>query len=467
MPAEGEEGGGEVELGATFGVVPGTSQTQASLTGDTETSGLSAAIFSPWRKPNKVAPALPSATTESSNSDKVSTLTDGDYPHGEADVVTAIKASELTFSEMVRVVQATQDTEFAFDMNACEQLFDLIDSDDTGSFDIEQLLEGVQKPEVRQYIRKCKQPVLKGFLSKNTNSIRASFKKIAQGDHSISKAEWSAFMDTMKQARITYFKRRQLVKGAVYFGKGMDPSEGHWAFPVQYLGFPRGLLEDFAYFAQNNHPLCVMCFSDPEHPFDSRERRVDFFSAFMMTFLGTGLAILAGGGDPVLTYIFTLVFATIPSMFIHKVAFYMLGCPCLVHDESAASSEFHLFVSCLESCGSCAKWQLVLIGFVAFILGIVIWVGLGAQELWLWCTSILQTWAMWFLIFGFVQFHPYSITAMLFRPLKTLTCGFLFVGKWRHEREMFLASVRNKMKDLPAGALITHPVAGNIPGDEP
>jgi hypothetical protein len=129
----------------------------------------------------------------------------------------------------------------------------------------------------------------------------------------------------------------------------------------------RGWLEDFWYYACNNHPLLVTACTDPDDPFSLFERRVDAFATAAVTLLGAALLLAYGdaakeavagslgmlpdGGDDdggdygggsrsshlfarlgasVVGSLVQLLFVSLPLMASRALGFYLMGCEYIV-----------------------------------------------------------------------------------------------------------------------------------------
>ena len=104
--------------------------------------------------------------------------------------------------------------------------------------------------------------------------------------------------------------------------------------------FFRGFWSDFAYYFANNHPIGVMFYPDPVHPYDEMERRADFAAAFFTSFFGAGIMLFSQQGDdtdPVTLVLLSAIFVTIPSTIIKKICYLLFAQPCLLIDRSKSS----------------------------------------------------------------------------------------------------------------------------------
>lgn len=178
----------------------------------------------------------------------------------------------------------------------------------------------------------------------------------------------------------------------------------------------------------------------------------------MTLFLGASLVAFACAEESEgVKFAFSLLIATLPTLFVKRISFFLLACPCLVHDESATSSVVSLCFDCVECCGRIAAVNLCLIGLVALTFGAIIWSSVGASNLWLWFTSVLQTWILWFFITFGVRFNPYRCFELIFCPISFLSCYLFHVGKWRSERKKVL-DIITKERGLELEATLAQPI---------
>ena len=80
------------------------------------------------------------------------------------------------------------------------------------------------------------------------------------------------------------------------------------------LGLPRGYWEDLKYYTNNNHPLAMMLFADPLHPYSARQRRFEFLGAFVISFAGAGYLLRVDDSKVLLNIAYSLIYVTIPTV---------------------------------------------------------------------------------------------------------------------------------------------------------
>ena len=54
-------------------------------------------------------------------------------------------------------------------------------------------------------------------------------------------------------------------------------------FLVPPAQLPRGFWDDFKFYTNQHHPLFVMLFADPVHPYSTKNRQAEFAGAFFTT----------------------------------------------------------------------------------------------------------------------------------------------------------------------------------------
>jgi len=128
----------------------------------------------------------------------------------------------------------------------------------------------------------------------------------------ISFEEWMEFLGKVQRGRLDFYQKLFLLKDNVYSGLGMEPGDPYATWFQQH-GFVRGYWEDFKFYANNNHPLLVMCKSHRLNPFSTAQRKAEFLSAFLVTFGGAGILLGIGNRDPFSKLGFSVLCCTLPT----------------------------------------------------------------------------------------------------------------------------------------------------------
>lgn len=270
-------------------------------------------------------------------------------------------------------------------------LFDII-SKGKETFTIEDVKNCLKKyDEIGPYLKNFDSPVLFKLFEKNIDDPQRqmAFDEISSGASftgTLSRGQWGLFLESVKEARNAYLEKMFLVQLFEYAGHGLEPGGAYNQFVVAIFKvrvfliesshkqiiliesqFPRGLLEDFIYFARNHHPLFVVCCANKQHPFGTwKTRLTDFFSAFVSSFFGGSVAVLCAAQELNLAseIFLILLIVTIPSTIMSKVSFYSFAAPCLINDESKTSC--NCCFACARSIGAILGYIIVIPGYDTF-----------------------------------------------------------------------------------------------------
>ena len=203
-----------------------------------------------------------------------------DFYSGGSDVVRAQILSgldeEITFPELTAIVHATGSCALTMTKEVAESLFDVIDEDKSGHMTIQELRDGLVRPEVVQTLQELQQPVLGRMLKPpkahfcseaSKDPIKDTFEIISNADNVVNRVDTNGVINTdgkgeivlmkdelsewlvnMREDRITYFYRVLLLKVHAYTGHGMEPGPEPGAKGLRDFGIPRGWWSDFKYF---------------------------------------------------------------------------------------------------------------------------------------------------------------------------------------------------------------------------
>ena len=121
--------------------------------------------------------------------------------------------------------------------------------------------QGVRSDAVVHYVRETGNAILKGCCETGASAARCKRSTIRTGR--LCRGGAGSARQAMAVERV-HMREMGLVKGRCYWsgaGRRPDaPSLLKWFSP-----FPRGYLEDFWFYARNNHPA-LFCLRDPAHP---------------------------------------------------------------------------------------------------------------------------------------------------------------------------------------------------------
>ena len=177
----------------------------------------------------------------------------------------------------------------------------------------------------------------------------------------------------MREDRLTYYRKNMLIKQKCYMGFGMrhDHHRGWCMRHCMKCCFcvHRGLLADFAVHAANHHPLFSPYFAHKDHPYTKYEKLVALYVSTMTTFACTGLCLLLFPQAEGAAVIVLNMIVVVPTMIMTTLMYYLMACPCAVHDESSSSDCKNWCLARLDSIGSSCGKIMLLIGatMVSFI----------------------------------------------------------------------------------------------------
>jgi hypothetical protein len=420
---------------------------------------------------------------------KADSVKDEDFDDDEAALkraqILSCTVEDISFSELVAIVHVQKSTEMALTVDIAEALFRAIDADNSGWIDLQELRDSLRDPDIVELLEEVNQPVLTSMIKKKVerkclggkqtaDPVEESFMKIAMADGKFEKElgrpainikEFSKWLLGLREARLLYFKRTCLLSQKAFCGTGFDNTgkERYRCFPEH---MPRGYISDFIHFCNNHHPFFQLLYTDDEHPFTENEKRVSFFCCTMTTFAGTGYVIvkdMAAGSD---AFLQNFLYATLPTMAMQKLTYYLMACPCTNHDEAKSTDFVNWVLDSLELCGTGASGIAVIIsfGFMAFSIWAFTQSDDVAQSIVLWFSSIAQSWVIWFFVQFATTFMPSRKVMHLTKwPrwfISTITFGAVTIGLWQVEKEEVLGIIRRKVeKDGPDSVLLSKDAA--------
>ena len=279
------------------------------------------------------------------------------------------------------------------------------------------------------------------------------------GELRLNQAMFLDWLVGMRKERLKYYMKNMLIKQKCFMGFGMR-HDAHRGSCMRCCAayccccMNRGLLEDFVVHAANHHPFFSPWFAHKDHPYSRNEKFVALYVSTMTTFFGTGLCIVAfAGASWIGLILLNILLATLPTMIMTKIMYYMMACPCAQHDESASSDCKNWCLARLEGFGhSCSK-ILLLIGATLMLFGIIFFIGTDdpAVGFYAFFSSYFQAQLLWFAVKFSTEFNPFKSVAFC---ADKCTCGLLGFGKWHRQRDKVLGIVRQVIKDRGEGYLL-------------
>lgn len=154
------------------------------------------------------------------------------------------------------------------------------------------------------------------------------------------------------------FVKKLLSKDA-YYGIPDDSLCGRW------FCCSSGMWADFIFFLFNHHTVLSMFACSKQNAFSRTERKIAFFVQHCMAFLFAALVILADA-TPIQALMLNMFVITPISMLVNTLYYYMLACPCLIHEWQWAFSAW-----CASMCDTLGKLLAYPMAIIAifFLLG--------------------------------------------------------------------------------------------------
>ena len=107
-----------------------------------------------------------------------------------------------------------------------------------------------QDPQVREFILQSNSTMMQALIDDDAKMTVAFHSIDTDRSGTIGIEEWRTFVQHMAEHRLVYLRKKLLVLGRCFWGRGMDPGEAHFDWAYKKLGLPRGLLDDFWFFAK-------------------------------------------------------------------------------------------------------------------------------------------------------------------------------------------------------------------------
>lgn len=126
-----------------------------------------------------------------------------------------------------------------------------------------------------------------------------------------------------------------------------------------------GIWADFVFYLMNHHTVVSMMACSKQNAFSRGERRVAFFVQHTMAFLFASLVVYANV-TPLQAVMINVFVITPITLVINTMYYYMLACPCLIHEWQWAISAW--CANLLDSFGKCIAYPLAVVAIV-FLLG--------------------------------------------------------------------------------------------------
>ena len=140
------------------------------------------------------------ATVSKTEVDKANEVKEEDFYHGEGDVVRAQILSahdeDISFSDLTAIVLGSNSCALTITKGLGENLFGLIDSDNSGEMTIAELRDALHREEVTETLKQMKQPLLVKILEKPKphfcakapkDTIKDTFELIAAADGKVNR----------------------------------------------------------------------------------------------------------------------------------------------------------------------------------------------------------------------------------------------------------------------------------------
>ena len=258
------------------------------------------------------------------------------------------------------------------DVSGAEPIFDLLDTNGDGRLSAEELRQGVRSDAVVHYVRETGNAILKGLLRDRRGVGRALQEIDDSSGPFVSRRGWKRFVEAMAVERVRHLREMGLVKGRCYWGKGLDDVQTTPSLVKWFSPFPRGYLEDFWFYARNNHPA-LFCLRDPAHPYGRSE-------ALAAELVQQAYAIWAAGAasraerpwTSLNNYAHnartTLAYISVPLLILAELLWFLLACPCARFERRGRKREtvFRCTQKTLEALGHAVVLPLVLlaVGFL-------------------------------------------------------------------------------------------------------
>ena len=254
------------------------------------------------------------------------------------------------------VLAALSDADI-IDVSGAEPIFDLLDANGDGRLSAEELRQGVRSDAVVHYVRETGNAILKGLLRDRRGVGRALQEIDDSSGPFVSRRGWKRFVQAMAVERVRHLREMGLVKGRCYWGKGLDDIQTTPSLLKWFSPFPRGYLEDFWFYARNNHPA-LFCLRDPAHPYGRSEAHAAELVQQAYAIWAAGAASRAERPWTSLSNYahnaqITVAYISVPLLILAELLWFLLACPCARFERRGRKREtvFRCTQKTLEALG--------------------------------------------------------------------------------------------------------------------
>eukprot|EP01062_Namystynia_karyoxenos_P075922 TRINITY_DN7377_c0_g1_i2.p1 TRINITY_DN7377_c0_g1~~TRINITY_DN7377_c0_g1_i2.p1 ORF type:complete len:516 (+),score=125.31 TRINITY_DN7377_c0_g1_i2:80-1627(+) len=312
-----------------------------------------------------------------------------------------------------------------------------------------QLLDCLLEIEIRERVRRS--PLRAMVYRRNFDRV---WRQMAPGG-AVTEADFVRFAKRASLQRRQFLTMRALVRWRAFWGLGQIGAHADPMGLVSRGCIPRGLLDDYLFYIENNHSLVSIWTADPAHPFERRERVVTEMVTLGFSFLMSGasgqwapaglLGWLWGSG-----WAAGFLFVTLPCYCLWWMLWLLQACPCLLTDPENSSRRS-------VDCGRKLEVAGRLAASIVLGLGIAFW-GMGAclylidytpghvtgelaiseqarHRLWLWVLARVDAYLLMFPFYFLVYFNPCASLAPSGKGCCARALRWVGVAQWRHERD--------------------------------
>ena len=305
-----------------------------------------------------------------------------EYIGGEADVLEANRHNSFCFEELVSLIHCTSSTTFFFDGKFDALLFETLDTDKSGTIDVNEFIAGRNDHRLQFTVRQAKCPALSNFFHGTEAQLRSRLRRAnlikKDKDKVIGREAWDNFAEFNRNSRLLYYKCKTLAMGKLYYGKGMEPGKRS-RFPIldalAALKMPRGWLQDYKHHVFNSHPAISVFFGSSYSVFSFDQRLevflIDFFMCTSLTLFQVFLVETVYKFPPgsisyyLSNFWTTLLIVTIPQGYLQRLV-NRIGAVLMVGDGSVRATRSCCFRYWSHFCQALAASVLVLVLFASF-----------------------------------------------------------------------------------------------------
>ena len=320
------------------------------------------------------------------------------------------------------------------------QLFNLLDTDKSGSLSFKEVRRGCVKhrsKEVEALLMRHKSTPLGLLLEKE--SAQNLFDHVnVDDDKEISLAEWKFFLAMLIERDLDYIREKGLSNYTAYWARE-DPEKLEVSDEFSW----REWFADFQFYECNNNGLLGIFFADHNNTLKTLERLNIEFCCESWVLCFTALLENHQVYGENYHFLALFCFVTLPSVFIRNVLLYCFRCSCLIRRHNMSTYR-GVFFPVLEFFGHVVGLVTFLAAIVLLIAGII----LAAREGRNFVSSFLFSWGMSY-VYGFLSdlllpFNP-SVSLRILSE-KPMCCCMRLMGfaKWQKQRIQVLAALTDR-----------------------